>query len=106
MALTGLEIFRRFLRLLCMDDVYLAKLQAVGIYAEFYLAGRSVAVFGDDDIGDIELVVLLRFLEMYLVIAMDEDHHVGILFNGAGIPQIRQPRPEIAAALLHGPGKL
>src|SRR3972149_11854655 len=51
---------------------------------EFDAADGPVAMFGDDDLGD----VLLKGVVVVGVRPVDEEHDVGILFQAAGLSQV------------------
>src|SRR5438270_8318655 len=57
-------------------------------------ADGAVAVLGDDDLGRAGRVI--RVVERG---AMQEQHHVGVLLDGAGFSEIREPGPVVLALL-------
>ena len=59
-------------------------------------ADGAVSLFADDQFG--ESVVLFGWIDH--LFAVDEEHEVGILFDGTGFSQVRELRP----AMLSGPG--
>src|SRR4026207_128581 len=66
------------------------------------LAGRPVALLADDDVGD--PIALLRLQAVALRPVQEEDH-VGVLLQRAGLPQVRQ-LGLLALAGLHRAGEL
>src|SRR5581483_607749 len=72
------------------------ELRVLLLEGEHDIAYRPIAVLGDDQVG------LARTLGLRLVVllAVDEHHEVGVLLDCAGLPQIRQDRPLVAASLL------
>src|SRR5262249_22071499 len=66
---------------------------------ELQLAGRSIALFADDQVRD-SAILVGRGVNLF---AIDEANHVGVLFYGAAFPQIAQLRLVIAAASLRRP---
>src|SRR5439155_7156348 len=64
-------------------------------------AGRSVAVLGEDDLGEALLVGLL----VVVLVAVDEHNEVGVLLDRSGFSQVGEDRP-LVVTLLDGAGKL
>ena len=55
-------------------------------------AGRAVALLGHDDVGNPlfygRCLLLFALLVFEDFLAVDEDDHIGILLQGAGLPQV------------------
>src|SRR5262249_52595139 len=68
---------------------------ARGGEAREHLAGGAVALLGDDQLGDALRVGGLRVV---VLVAVDEDDHVGVLLDGARLAQIG----ELGALVLGG----
>src|SRR6266852_4728188 len=56
-------------------------------------ARRAVPLLREDRLGRATVVIGRRVL----LFAMDEDHDVGILFDGTGVTEIREDWPMVAA---------
>src|SRR5688500_13447402 len=60
---------------------------------ELDVAGRAVALLGDDDLRLALQPPLLDLLRAVVVLlAVDEHHDVGVLLDRARFPQVRKPR--------------
>ena len=60
------------------------KLTFFGIKVKVYLSGRAVAVLFHVYLGDIFPVCV----RLVFVFSVNKHHHIGVLLNGAGIPQV------------------
>jgi hypothetical protein len=62
---------------------------------QFEVADGAVALFGDDDFGD------PLFLGLFVVdlVAVDEGHEVGVLFDGAGFAEVGELGAVVAGVL-------
>ena len=58
-------------------------------------AHRAVPLFGDDDLGQ-ALVLLLLFAAQVVLFAVDEHHHVGVLLDRARLAEVAQSRAMVA----------
>src|SRR4029078_775993 len=76
-----------------------------GIPREMDDSGGAVALLGDDQLGDVDLVGVLLgpagVVGVVVVLAVEEHDHVGVLLDGARFAQVAHPRP-VALALLAG----
>src|SRR5579862_3140508 len=79
----------RFIAIRHEERVFLLEAQRHG-------AGRTVAVFSDNELG---LVRLLRLLLMVVAVAIKEGHDIGLRFKAAAVAQVGQHRPLVAAGL-------
>src|SRR5215216_7303151 len=68
---------------------------------ELDLAGRTVAVLADDDLGD----ALVVGVGVVVLVAVEEHDHVGILLEGSRIAKVREQRA-LVVALLDGATEL
>ena len=73
------------------------KAKKFGVKVEFDFADRSVAVFGEDELGDVggdEVIVIL----FVIVGAMEEHDKVGVLLDGAGFAEVGEDWAGVVAA--------
>ena len=103
-----------------MSPVEVVEAGEFALEVQFDGADRAVALFGDDDLGHIAgvfqaLFPLFLFLHEVLVgfalvlrrlvpfqvvfLAENEHHHIGVLFDGAGLPEVGQLRAFVVALL-------
>src|SRR6516165_9532800 len=69
---------------------------------ELDLVGRTVALLGDEDVGHVALFG--RGVEIEEIGAVDEHDDVGVLFDSAGLAEVRELRAALVA--LGSPGEL
>src|SRR5690606_19945474 len=63
--------------------------------ANLHLAGGAVALLGDDDLGN---ALLVAFLGVVVLVAIDEEDVVGVLLDGARLAKVRKLRPLVLGA--------
>ena len=71
--------------------------EKLGVEVEFDSADRAVAVFSDDELGDVG--VFVAFFALIIVVGAVEEHNkVGVLLDGAGFAEIREDWARVVAA--------
>src|SRR5581483_10334285 len=63
------------------------------------VSSRAVALFGDDDVGLAGNSGFFFVVRAVVFVAMDEPHHVGVLFDGAAFSQVAEAGPIVLRRL-------
>ena len=70
--------------------------EKLGVEVEFDFADRAVAVFADDEFGDIRRYEIW-FVHMVIVYAVEKHDKVGVLLDGARFAEVGKDRAWVVA---------
>ena len=66
---------------------------------QFHVTDRPITLLGDDDLGLPADPLPILVVGLVVLLAVDEHHHVGVLFDGAGFAKVIEPGPVVARHL-------